>query len=91
MDKRCPLKLKAYPTCACPEGKRAIDAAKQGLVGGCEWFVASHEANYCWFKFIRDEARPVEPKKIAQLLMIDDAEVKRIIQGFRRKIPQLLD
>lgn len=89
MDARCPRKLKNYPTCACPEGKLAVDSARQGKTEGCQWFIANAESNFCWFKFMRDEARPVEPKRISQLLMIDDSEVKRIIQAFKRKIPQI--
>jgi len=89
MDNRCPRKLKSYPQTCCPEGKKAVDAARQGKEAGCPWYIASHEASFCWFKFSHDESRPVEPNRIAQLLMIDDSEVKRIIQAFRRKVPTL--
>lgn len=89
MDQRCPRKLGSLPCTACPEGRKAVDAARQGKTAGCPWFVADAESNYCWFKFMADDGQSVPTHRIARLLMIDDNEVKRVIQGFRRKIGTL--
>lgn len=51
----------------------------------CPWFVNDAESNYCWFKLMHDDGREIPSYRIARFLMIDDAEVKRVIQSFRRK------
>jgi len=38
---------------------------------------------------MRDDGREVPSHRVARLLMIDDAEVKRVIQSFRRKAAAL--
>lgn len=89
MDQRCPRKLKEHPCAPCQEGKKAIDAARKGKVGGCPWFVSDSESNYCFFKYMDDDGRSIPTHRIARLQMIDDSEVKRVIQSFRRKVPWL--
>jgi hypothetical protein len=65
--------------------------SRKGESGGCGWFVADAEYNYCFFKFMADDGRDVSTNRIARLLMIDDSEVKRVIQSFRRKVPTLFN
>ncbi|NBP02996.1 MAG: hypothetical protein EBU90_23365 [Proteobacteria bacterium] len=84
MDKRCKLGLKCLPTSPCAEGRKAVDAAKKGEEAGCPWFVASEEAHYCFFALMAQEGRPMEPAEIARLLYIDDAQIKKDIQKFRK-------
>lgn len=91
MDKRCPLSLKNYPSSPCPEGKRAVDLAKKGKTGGCPFFVNDAEYCFCFFKYAADDGRSVPTHRIARMLMMDDIEVKRTIQSFRRRIGSLLD
>jgi len=64
-------------------------AARKGKIDGCPWFVADAESYYCFFRFMIDDGRNVPTHRIARLLMIDDSEVKRVIQSFRRKVPML--
>lgn len=66
-----------------------MTASRKGETGGCSWFVADAEAHYCFFRFMIDDGRDVPTHRIARLLMIDDSEVKRVIQSFRRKVPTL--
>lgn len=86
MDDRCPRKLTSLPCSACPEGRKAMDLARQGKQGGCPWFVADAEANFCFFKYMADNGQSILTHRIARLLMIDDNEVKRVIQSFRRRM-----
>ena len=68
-----------------------MDAARKGKTEGCPWFVADPESHYCFFKLMSDDGHSVSTHRIARLLMIDDSEVKRVIQSFRRKVPSLFD
>ena len=63
-----------------------MDLSRQGKQGGCPWFVADAESNYCFFKYMADNGGDMENHRIARLLMMDDNEVKRVIQSFRRKM-----
>ena len=72
-------------------GKEAVDLARQGKEGGCPWFVADRESNFCFFKFASSDNHPVPPQKIAQKLLIDDSEVKKIVNNFRKKSRDILD
>lgn len=85
MDPRCPLKRPTLPTAACPEGRKAVTLAKKAQHGGCPWFVADAESNFCFFKHLADHGHPLTTRQIARMLMIDDNEVKRVLQNFRRK------
>lgn len=89
LDSRCPRQLKNFPCSACPEGRKAVDAARQGKTAGCPWFVADAESHYCFFKLMADDGHAIPTHRIARMLMIDDNEVKRVIQSFRRRIDQL--
>lgn len=92
MDQRCPRKLKSLPDSPCLEGRKAVDAERAGCAGGCPWFVADREANYCFFKFMADNGnRDVPVQKIAQKLLIDDSEVKKIVQRFRKTASEALN
>jgi hypothetical protein len=91
MDCRCPRKLNALPKEPCQLGREAVNLAKKGQEGGCPWFVSDQESNYCFFKFMQDDSRPVPPQKIAQKLLIDDSEVKKIINNFKKKSAELLE
>lgn len=68
-----------------------MDLARQGKEGGCPWFVADRESNYCFFKYVSDDNHPVTPQKIAQKLLIDDSEIKKIVNNFRKKSSEILD
>ncbi len=91
MDSRCPRKLKKYPDEPCPEGKKAVDLTKKGKVGGCPFFINDAESCFCFFKYSIDDGRSVPTHRIARMLMMDDLEVKRMIQSFKRRIHSLLD
>ena len=91
MDCRCPKKLSNLPEAPCNLGREAVDLARQGKEGGCPWFVADRESNYCFFKMMNDDGHPMLPHKIAQKLLIDDAEIKKIINNFRKKHLENLD
>ena len=72
-------------------GREAVDLARAGKEGGCPWFIADRESNYCFFKFAADDAKPVLPQKIAQKLLIDDSEIKKIVNNFRKKFSEIVD
>jgi hypothetical protein len=55
---------------------------------GCPWFIADAESHYCFFKYMHDDGRPTPPNRVARLLLIDDNDVKRIVQAFRRNVSQ---
>lgn len=88
MDCRCPLKLKTLPTEPCSEGRKAVDAARKGYEGGCPWFVNDAESNYCVWKLLADEGRPMDTPKVARLCMISDKEVKQTITKFKKKFEE---
>ena len=88
MDDRCMRKLKCVPSKPCPEGRKAVDAARRGEVAGCPWFVADAESNYCVWKYLSDGGQPTDPAKIARLCMVDDSEVKKVLQGFKKKMDE---
>jgi len=88
MDARCPRKLQTLPKDPCPEGREAVAAEKRGEHGGCAWFVNDAESGYCFFRYMAQEGRPVEPARIARLLMIHDDEVKDIVNKFKKTIQQ---
>ena len=68
-----------------------MDLARQGKDGGCIWFVADSESNFCFFKFIQDNNHPITPNKIAQKLLIDDADIKKIVNNFRKKSREIIE
>jgi hypothetical protein len=70
-----------------------VDLARKGLVGGCPWYVADAESNYCFFQMQHDRGngRPMQTPRIARMEMIDDAQVKKIISNFRKQAANLLD
>ena len=90
MDSRCPKKLAGLPTEPCPEGRKAVDEARKGCEGGCPWFIADRESNYCYFKYMADNGRATEPAKISRLLLIDDAEVKQIMSKFKKAAQEFM-
>lgn len=63
-----------------------MDLARQGKVGGCPFFIADAESNFCFFKYMADNGQSIPTHRIARLLMVDDNEVKRVIQSFRRRM-----
>lgn len=70
----------------CQEALKAIEAARNGKEDGCPFFINDPSASYCFFKYMRDNAGAETPDhKIAQLLLISDEEVKRIVANFRRR------
>jgi hypothetical protein len=94
MDPRCPRRLKTLPKAPCGFGKRSIDSIRKNRKDGhlgCQFFIADPESNYCFFKFMADDGRPVPTHRIAHLLMMDDNEVKKIVQNFRKSIPDLFN
>jgi hypothetical protein len=87
---RCPLKLKNLPTEPCPEGRKAIDAARRGEVAGCDWFVADEESCFCCWKYLADNGRPTPVPQVARLCMISDKEVKQTISKYKKKFEEYL-
>jgi hypothetical protein len=85
MDSRCPRKLTNLPTEECPEGRKAVDAARRGEEAGCPWFVADQESCYCCWKYLADNGRPTPVAQVARLCMISDKEVKQTIGKFKKK------
>ncbi len=65
-----------------------MDLAREGKEGGCPWFIADRESNYCVWKFLSDDGRPTEPAKVARLLMIDDTDVKRTVTAFKKTMTE---
>ena len=88
MDDRCIRKLTALPSQPCQEGRKAVDAERRAETAGCPWFVNDAESNYCVWKYLADNGAPTQPAKIARLCMIDDNEVKKIVQGFTKKMTE---
>lgn len=88
MDTRCIRKLKSLPTEPCPLGRQAVDAARKGQDAGCPWFCNDRESNYCCWRYLADNGRPTEPAKVARLLMIDDSDVKKAIQTFKKRVTE---
>jgi hypothetical protein len=92
LDKRCPRRLKHLPTEPCPEGRKAMDLARNRQHGGCPWFIADAESQYCFFKYITDNAgKQCETQRIAHFLMLDDSEVKRLLSQFKTRISELFN
>jgi hypothetical protein len=88
MDARCPRKLTTLPTEPCSEGRKAIDAARNGKEDGCPWFVADEESCYCCWKYLADNGRSTPAPQVARLCMISDKEVKQIIGKFKKKFEE---
>lgn len=86
MDSRCPRQLKGMPTTPCQMGREGRDAARDGKEGGCPWFVADRESNYCLFKYLADNGRATAAPKVARLAMVDEAEVKAIVNKFKKAV-----
>ena len=84
MDSRCPRKLKSLPNEPCPEGRKAMDLARVGKVGGCPWFIADRESNYCVWKYLADNGLGTDPARVARMLYINDSEVKAVETKFRK-------
>lgn len=83
---RCPRKLTSYPKTPCSEALKAIEGARNGVEQGCPWFVNDPSARYCFFAYMRDNAgSETQDHRIAQLLLIPDEEVKRVIANFKRR------
>jgi hypothetical protein len=93
LDKRCPRGLSQYPTEPCQEGKKAVDLARKGQTGGCPWYAADAESNYCFFSLMeqRGNGRPMPTPRIARVEMIDDTQVKKIVSNFRKLAKQIDD
>ena len=93
MDSRCPLKLKNLPTEPCSKGREAINAAFKGEDPDqhCPWYINSAEHQFCFFKYMKDDGinHSTSTSKISQLLMLNDFEVKKIFQNFKRKYSML--
>jgi hypothetical protein len=91
MDSRCPKGLKCLPEKPCELGREARDAARDGKVAGCPFFVADRESNYCLFRYLADNGRPTSAPKVARLAMIDENEVKQIQAKFRKAAALILN
>ena len=91
MDCRCPRRLKSLPDKACDQGREAVDLSRKGKIGGCPWFISDPEYHYCFFKLMDDDGFPMTTNRVSRMLMMDDTEVKRILQNVRRKLPDLID
>lgn len=93
MDKRCPRGLTDYPHIPCQMGRKAVDQARKGKEAGCPWHIADEESCFCFFRYMLDEGnnRPKQPSQIAALLLMDDTEVKNIINKFRETAIQNIE
>ena len=94
MDKRCPRKLQNLPCEACPKALEAIARVRRGESPepGCPWYTADPTASYCFFRWLADNGgKTIPDSKIAQLELIPDQEVKKIVQGFKRRSAEFQD
>lgn len=91
MDSRCPRKLKNMPDTPCEEGRKAVDASRNGKEAGCPWSVADQESCYCVWKYLDQEGRPTDAAKTARLAMINETEIKTIEAKFKKLAQEILD
>jgi len=64
MNKRCPRKLKCFPSAPCPlavqrlrglkKASKNVSYTQEAKVKGCNWYIADKDSNYCFFKYIHD-------------------------------------
>lgn len=97
MDARCPLKLKNHPTQCCPlaiQRLKALERAEENAthlqeseICGCPFYVNDRESNYCFFKYIHDNAtKDHSTIDIAEKLSITQAAV---YSGLNRVITKI--
>ena len=84
---RCPRKLNSFPSSPCQLALDEIAGLRRGQEGkGCPWYVNDIGSNYCVFKYLADNnGTPTSDAKTAQLLLVSDATVKKIVANFRRR------
>jgi hypothetical protein len=97
MDKRCPMRLKEYPTSFCPMAVIRLKAIKglekfpteeeEAKLPGCSYSINHQQSCYCWFKYARDYlTKEVPYHEIAHLLNIPEDEVIALEQSALEKV-----
>ena len=89
MDERCPRKLQDFPESFCPLavlrlkairniGKELTEEEERALPG-CDYFISSQSACYCFFKYIEKYANSsISDVEIAALNAISVETVKKV-------------
>lgn len=86
----CPRKLEKFPSTHCPLAVESIEAIKAGQPEKvtCPFFVNDMHSNYCFWKYMDEDGEALDSaRRIAQLNVMQEAEVKEIIS----KIPEILE
>lgn len=98
-DRRCPLGLNCFPAQVCPlavERLKALERAggnashiQEGSLEGCEWAINDRDSNYCFFRYIHDNAgKDHSTIEIAEKLLITQAAV---YSGLNRAVSKIKD
>lgn len=85
----CPRKLEKLPNTQCPLAVESIEAIKAGQPEKvtCPFFINDMHSNYCFWKYMDEDGEALDSaRRIAQLSVMQEAEVKEIIN----KIPEIL-
>lgn len=80
----CPRKLEKLPSTHCPLAVESIEAIKAGQPDKvtCPFFVNDMHSNYCFWKFMDEDGEAIDSaRRIAQLNVMQEAEVKEIISN----------
>lgn len=84
--KRCPLKLKTYPTSPCKLGRNEIIRDKDDSIPSCPWGVADKEANYCLWLWLKQNPGRHTVTKVAEKLNVSTQRVGQIYHRSLRKL-----
>lgn len=80
----CPRKLEKLPNTHCPLAVESIEAIKAGQPDKvtCPFFVNDMHSNYCFWKYMDEDGEAIDSaRRIAQLNVMQEAEVKEIISN----------
>ena len=99
MDKRCPLGLNDFPCQTCPLAVQRLKSlervdgnashVQESKMSGCDWGINDRESNYCFFKYIHDNAdKDHSTIEIAEKLLITQAAV---YSGLNRILVRIQD
>lgn len=90
----CPRKLDKLPATACPLAVESIEAIKAGQPEKvtCPFFVNDLHSNYCFWKFMDEDGEAIDSaRRLAQLNVMQEAEVKEIIANTAKTILKSVD
>lgn len=85
----CPRKLNKLPSTHCPLAVESIEAIKAGQPEKvtCPFFINDMHANYCFWKLMYEDGEAIDSaRRIAQLNVMQEAEVKEIIANTSKLI-----